>query len=231
MSLTAADPHHWHPQHDVRAWLRTQVPADARILDIGPGHHPLTWATHYVDFVDIEGLGAKPLWKVDLATQPLPFPDKSFDFIYARHCIEDMYNPFPLLKEMERVGKAGYIETPSPIAELCRGVDGAVPKWRGYHHHHFICWARERELSLISKYPIVEHAGIDDMTLATFLRSSPYYWNTYYLWRDKISVDHIQSPMHYDIVRDYEVRLRIACEQAKISSEAFYANVVTKQAA
>jgi hypothetical protein len=43
------------------------------------------------------------------------------------HMLEDMYNPFPICAEMSRVAKAGYVETPSPVAELCRGVDGDKP--------------------------------------------------------------------------------------------------------
>jgi hypothetical protein len=64
-------------------------------------------------------------------------------------CMEDMGNPFLLIKEMERVAKAGYIETPSPIAEMGRGVDGSSPPFRGYHHHRFVVWVHEGELRFV----------------------------------------------------------------------------------
>jgi ubiquinone/menaquinone biosynthesis C-methylase UbiE len=48
----------------------------------------------------------------------LPYEDKEFDFVYCRHVLEDLIYPFRVIKEMQRVAKAGYIETPSPMAEL-----------------------------------------------------------------------------------------------------------------
>jgi len=47
----------------------------------------------------------------------LPFPDKSFDYIIASHVLEHARHPKRFLDELARVGKAGYIETPSPMRE------------------------------------------------------------------------------------------------------------------
>lgn len=47
----------------------------------------------------------------------LPFKDKSFDFVIASHILEHMPHPEVFLKELQRVGKAGYIETPNFICE------------------------------------------------------------------------------------------------------------------
>src|SRR5437660_717275 len=122
MALTQSSSKYWAPNQRVLDYLTNEViPKDAKVLDIGPGHAPFKRANVSVDFVDVTGVDN--LVKCDLANEPLPFADKEFDFVYARHILEDMYNPFPLIKEMSRVGKAGYIETPSPIAELGRGVD------------------------------------------------------------------------------------------------------------
>jgi hypothetical protein len=71
--------------------------------------------------VDIPGL--ENFHKIDPISEKLPFADKEFDFVYSRHVLEDSWNPFALCEEMSRVGKSGYIETPSPIVELGRGVD------------------------------------------------------------------------------------------------------------
>jgi hypothetical protein len=47
----------------------------------------------------------------------MPFKDKAFDFVVASHILEHMSDPGKFLKELQRVGKAGYIETPNFIYE------------------------------------------------------------------------------------------------------------------
>ncbi len=116
MALNQTDKKHWAPIQSVMDYLTNVViPKDAKVLEVGPGHAPFKRADVSVDFVDVEGV--QNLIKVDLGAQPLPFSDNEFDFVFCRHTLEDMFNPFPLCAEMSRVGKAGYIETPSPIAK------------------------------------------------------------------------------------------------------------------
>lgn len=229
MPLTAADPHHWSPIPAVVDWLTNRLSPDARVLEIGPGHAPFFRADTFVDFAPwpIKGVPAEKLVKCDIATESLPFADKSFDFIYCRHVLEDMWNPFHLCREMERVGKAGYIETPSPIAELTRGVDGPPsnpPQWRGYHHHRWVVWVSGDILTFISKYPIIEYLPIDDGPLAASLRE-PRYWNTFYLWNDRIRLKHEQSPVDYDIPRDYAALLWNAAGCSGMATREFWHNI------
>jgi SAM-dependent methyltransferase len=47
----------------------------------------------------------------------LPFKDKCFDYVIASHVLEHMPNPEAFLSELQRVSKAGYIETPNYICE------------------------------------------------------------------------------------------------------------------
>src|SRR5271163_2273746 len=130
MALTQSNSKYWAPVQQVTDYLTKVViqPGD-RVLDIGPGHSPFQRADVSVDFVAVEGF--KNLIKCDLGNEPLPFKDKEFDFVYARHILEDMFNPFALCAEMSRVAKRGYLEVPSPMAEIARGVDGSSPPYRG----------------------------------------------------------------------------------------------------
>ena len=47
--------------------------------------------------------------------QRMSFKDKAFDFVVASHILEHMADPEQFLKELQRAGKAGYIETPNAI--------------------------------------------------------------------------------------------------------------------
>ncbi len=47
----------------------------------------------------------------------LPFFDDAFDYVICRQVIEHAVDPARFLREISRVGRAGYIETPSDISE------------------------------------------------------------------------------------------------------------------
>lgn len=229
MPLSPDVKRHWAPAPQVVEYVAGSIPPAARVLEIGPGQIPFPRAQFFVDFdKDKAAEIAKSntvVW-CDLNSERLPFAAKSFDFVYARHVIEDMWNPLNAIAEMQRVANAGYIETPSPVAELCRGVDGGVnPPWRGYHHHRFICWEHMGELRLVSKYPLVEYLRFEEMQLAQALIGSPKNWNTYYLWNGRINVKHRQSPLDYDIPRDYQPMLAEAVQQSLGSASAFWAGL------
>lgn len=221
VGLTNADKKGWAPIPEVSAWLKSRLPSDAKVLDVGPGHSPLPWATEAVDFVDVPGLRV-PLTKCDITSERLPFADKSFDFVYCRHLLEDSWNPFAVCAEMSRVGKAGYIEMPSPMAEIGRGVDGGSPPYRGYHHHRFIGWTFGKELRLISKYPFIEYLRFDEDQVLNMLRASPRYWNTYYLWDGEIRTNHRQAPLDYEIPTQYALVLAEAMERSKEAADIFF---------
>jgi hypothetical protein len=94
-----------------------------KVLELGPGLAPFSKATHFCGWDQgSQKIDSNQHTVCDFSIQKLPYADKEFDFIYCRHVLEDLYNPFLLVEEMSRVGKAGYIETPSPAAELCSKV-------------------------------------------------------------------------------------------------------------
>jgi hypothetical protein len=125
-----------------------------KVLELGPGLTPFSKATHFCGWDQgSQKIDSNQHTVCDFSIQKLPYADKEFDFIYCRHVLEDLYNPFLLVEEMSRVGKAGYIETPSPAAELCKNIDcgdSYVP-WRGYHHHNSFVWEHEGTLCFVVK--------------------------------------------------------------------------------
>ena len=102
--------------------LHCPVPQSALVLEVGSGGSPYFranvlidayaqtrerhWAPFITDRPSVLGLG-----------EALPFRDKSFDFVIASHVLEHSADPEKFLRELQRVAKAGYIETPDAFME------------------------------------------------------------------------------------------------------------------
>jgi SAM-dependent methyltransferase len=163
-----------------------------RIVDVGAGYCPFPRATHLLDWnhKDVPGSDAgKFVFQSDLDYDRLPYEDRFFSFAYCRHTLEDIQNPLHAFQEIIRVARQGYIETPSPLIELLRGVDGGAlaTSYRGYVHHRYIVWSdwATNTLYFLPKLPILEHLHIPEMDVArmTYLANHhPVYWNNYYIW-------------------------------------------------
>jgi SAM-dependent methyltransferase len=102
------------------------------VLDVGSGHSP-SWRSDVLCDRTMEPTmervygKAYPLrrdWRplVIADGSRLPFRDKSFDYVICSHILEHVEDPAVFLREIGRVGKRGYIETPSEIKEalICR---------------------------------------------------------------------------------------------------------------
>lgn len=141
------------------------LPATARILDAGAWFNPCLAATDIVDVMPYETrrgsltLGSVPgerfsksTWRqVDFlqAGLRLPYADQAFDFSICTQTIEDLADPEPLLRELQRVSRAGYIESPSRLSEQTAGVRDRISATPGHPHHHWIveCAGARLELS------------------------------------------------------------------------------------
>ncbi len=145
-----------------RIFLRARLPRKASVLEIGPGHNPWFRSNVLCErflFDDTERCGplkrdGRPLIEGDACA--LPFADQSFDFVFCSHIMEHIENLEAFLAEIQRVGRAGYLETPNALFEQSvgttthkwafwvddSGVLNAEPKWvagapeRTYHGMH-----------------------------------------------------------------------------------------------
>ena len=92
------------------------------VLEVGSGGNPFPRANVLLDaYEDTQQRHWVPL-KIDRPmvlgfVERLPFKDKSFDFTIACHVLEHSANPEQFLRELMRVGKAGYIESPDAFME------------------------------------------------------------------------------------------------------------------
>lgn len=96
------------------------------VLEIGSGHNPKIRSDVLCDRYltdDTERGGSltadRPLVVAD--GEALPFRDKTFEYVICSHVLEHADDAARFLGEVERVGKAGYIETPSEIGEWLYG--------------------------------------------------------------------------------------------------------------
>jgi ubiquinone/menaquinone biosynthesis C-methylase UbiE len=129
--------------------ITNTLPENYLVLDIGGWWQPFPRADYVLDAQPFHtrNQGKSPFtgperftpetWIVSDVNSMLPFKDKEFDFVICSHVLEDIRDPIHLLKEISRVGKAGYVECPSRFYESINGLEG-----RGYvglyHHRWFV---------------------------------------------------------------------------------------------
>lgn len=93
-----------------------------KVLDMGSGHIPFPLATHLADISTTDhSIGRnsalfkfienKPVF--ECSVEITPFEDKEFDFVYCSHVLEHVNSPENACRELMRIAKRGYIETPS----------------------------------------------------------------------------------------------------------------------
>ena len=102
--------------------LYCPVPKEALVLEVGSGGNPYSRSNVLLDAYEHT---RERHWAPLIADRPtvlgfaenLPFKDKSFDFVIASHVLEHSSDPQRFLSELQRVAKAGYIETPDAFME------------------------------------------------------------------------------------------------------------------
>jgi SAM-dependent methyltransferase len=135
--------------------LRDLAAAAERVLDVGGWYSPFNLATHVIDLQpyetrhtsetldpeDAERFTAATWQIADVCIPPWPYPDKFFDFVVCSHLLEDVRDPLAVCRELRRIGRAGYVETPSRLREIFakgRRLTGRAREIGFYHHRWFV---------------------------------------------------------------------------------------------
>ena len=169
--------------------LHCPVPASALVLEVGSGGSPYFranvlidayaetrerhWAPFITDRPSVLGMG-----------EALPFRNKSFDFVIASHVLEHSADPESFLQELQRVAKAGYIETPDAFMERIN------PYW----DHRSEVTVRDGILEVRKKSSwrpdpeLVElyEERAKDLIAGSVIPSNPFTFHTRFYWTDQI---------------------------------------------
>ena len=208
---------YWIPIKQNLEYIESLIKEDANVLEIGPGTLPFSKATEFCGWTNEEKSRINKYKTVDVSSEILPYKNNEFDFVYCRHVIEDLWNPVHALKEISRIAKAGYIETPSALCELSKDVDaGTNVAWRGYNHHRYIIWNDNGVLNIIPKFPIIEHMKFNDEFLEKHLED-PFLWSTYFHFQNEINFKFYEMGREKDFVlfnNSYTLTLRNAIQKS-----------------
>jgi hypothetical protein len=116
--------------------------------------------------------------------KPWPFADRQFDFASCTHVLEDLRDPLWVCSELQRVAKAGYIETPSRIVEQSRGVEH--PLYAGFYHHRWLVSVEEGALCFRFKpHSLHTLKGAIVADLGCRLDIAPEHANVCFEWRER----------------------------------------------
>lgn len=170
---------------------RLNIPSSALVLEVGSGHRPHPRADVLTDkyLEDIERGGRlvtdRPFVRAD--AEQLPFKSKVFDYVICRHVLEHLEEPETFFREISRVGRAGYIETPSIIWERLHPT-------RSYHRWYVL--EIGGELAMMPK-PVDHTCSLFGHLFETLNAHSPEYRlfirryaDLFYVrhhWRDEIT--------------------------------------------
>jgi predicted O-methyltransferase YrrM/tetratricopeptide (TPR) repeat protein len=218
--------YHYLPIKSIRNKLIGKCLSMERVLEVGPGQIPFEVATHFVD----NGTSCKKdprIIMMDINYDKFRESHNFYNFVYCRHTLEDICNPKFAFEEMTRVSEAGYIETPSPLVEILKGIEKGV-SYRGYIHHRYIVWTdKNNVLNFLPKLPFIEKIIITqefENKLMFIANNYPFYWNNYYMWdkhsgiNPKVKIHNVDLDFN---INDYGNLLMIAVNESFESTNRF----------
>lgn len=172
--------------------IHCPVGKKALVLEVGSGGNP--YARSNV-LLDAYAHTRERHWAPLISDRPtvlgfvenLPFKDKAFDFVIASHVLEHSTEPEKFLSELQRVAKAGYIETP----------DAFMERVNPYKDHRLEVTIRDEKLVIRKKrawqhdaelVELYEHQAKKWVTSET-IPNHPFDFHVRYYWQDTINFE------------------------------------------
>jgi SAM-dependent methyltransferase len=171
------------------------------VLDVGSGGSPnlrsnVLCDKYPSDAAERHGTGVlrdRPFIVADI--QQLPFATASFDFVICSHVLEHVEDPKAAVAELCRVGRRGYIETPSAEWE----------RLAGFPFHRWMVSRRSETLVFERKQEPIQDPRMQEWfeSLQNALRIGRYVWwrrrkagvFTSFLWENSVNVEVEDHPV------------------------------------
>jgi SAM-dependent methyltransferase len=168
------------------------VSREALVLEVGSGGNPYPRANVLLDAYEET---RERHWDPLVSDRPtvlafgeqLPFRDQAFDFVIAAHVLEHSAHPERFLRELQRVARAGYIETP----------DAFMERINPYRDHRLEVTVREGRL-IIRKKPkwvvdqdvveLYEHRAKPQIA-GSLIPSVPEAFHVRHFWQGQIAFE------------------------------------------
>ena len=179
--------------------LHCPVPRNALVLEVGSGGSPYPRANVLLDAYEVT---RERHWAPLVADRPtvlgfvenLPFRDGAFDFVIASHVLEHSSDPDRFITELQRVARAGYIETP----------DAFMERVNPYHDHRLEVTVRNNRLIIRKKAEWCVDPELVEMyeqrakswVAGEAIPNHPFDFHVRYYWSDQI--DHEILNSHVD---------------------------------
>jgi SAM-dependent methyltransferase len=177
-----------------------------RILDIGGGANPFVKAAvvtepflksgaHRSGFAVKDGVEY-----VECFAEKLPFANKEFDFAIARQVFEHVNSPGAACKEIMRVAKRGFIETPQKNYELLFGANPAH-NWFVSAVHNKLRFERRQFIRHFLRHPGM--SAVPSSVEGQFL----LHWelknitNVQYYWEDTFEYEVMDNATGFDYTK------------------------------
>lgn len=177
------------------------------VLDVGSGSNPHPAA----DVLLERYLDPKHRYSPMVVDRPtvlanackMPFRDKAFDYSLAFHVLEHLSDPAAFLNELQRVSRAGYIETPNALFERIAPYDV-----------HLLEVMKVKEVLMIHKKPAARpDQFLNEMEILRhsnswnqFFYANPAHFHVQYFWEDKIhfKIDNPETSLDWFVEPEFK---------------------------
>lgn len=183
------------------------IRASDLVLDVGSGSSPHPAADvlleRYLDSKHRFGTMVIDRPTVLADACKMPFRDKAFDFVIAFHVLEHVPDPASFLRELQRVGKAGYIETPNAIFERLIPYPIHLLEIMNINDTLVINKkASARPDQFLNELDLIKHSA----RWNRFFYGNPELFHVRYFWKDNITFKVINSDVSSDWFVDPETQ-------------------------
>lgn len=149
----------------------------------------------------------------------------ALQFNWLHQWLQKHADPVEALTKFVSTTETGFIETPSPMLELLRGVDvdAGARKCRGYFQHRYIMWTHENVLHIVPKLPCIEQMEFVDEERLWYecVNVYPIFWHNYMSYSGK-AMQYMMHDVTHMSVAQYRQLLLLAVRESALNTKTMF---------